>query len=348
MTTQPYQQTVTADQWHDWHWQLSNRIEGPEALHAYLSGRGVRVDLSALRNITQRYRFHAVPYVLEQIDWDLPSDPIRQQCFPDAGELLPDPDGTADPFKESTQTNIPGLLHRFPDRALIMVNSHCAMTCRHCTRKNTLELDRYRPDAYSTNGTLDYLKEHTEIREVILSGGDPLLEETETLDRLLSALFQIKHVDVIRIGTRLPCLLPMRIDGALIDMLKRHRPIWLNTQFNHPRELTVDAISACERLVDAGIPVSNQSVLLKGINDDAEVLRELCCNLQRHRVRPYYVFACDPIAGIAHWRVPLERAVEIEDALKQRVGGLCMPLFVVDTPGLKGKQPIRHVLDGRR
>lgn len=335
-----FKEQVPGDLWNDWRWQLRNQVAGLDGLAGLLTARGRLFDRKALEPVVRRYRFNAVPYVLDLIDWNDPGDPILRQCLPDPRELDEDPAGTADPYAERTQTGVPGLLHRFPDRALIVMTTACAMACRHCTRKNTLEMPEMQRGRQSFEAAVDYIAARPGIREVLLSGGEPLLLETAALDALLGALLAIPHVEAVRIGSRAPAVLPMRLDGELVDMLRQHRPLWLNTQFNHPRELTPDAVAACERLVDAGIPVSNQTVLLKGINDRLDVMRELCCALQRCRVRPYYVFLCDPVAGIPHFRVDRAAAVALEEALRRSVGGLCMPRFVEDRPGTAGKVAI--------
>ena len=325
----------------DWRWQLQNRVEGLEGLLEALQARGQSFDETALARVVGRYRFRAVPYYLDLIDWDDPSDPIRRQCIPDPRELEDDPDGGVDPYGELTRTGIPGVLHRFSDRVLIMTTSACPMYCRHCTRKNTLENPGMQSDAPGFCSALDYVAAHPEVREVLLSGGEPLLLENAVLDRLLGALLAIPHVEVIRIGSRAPAVLPMRIDDGLTDVLRRHRPVWFNTQFNHPRELTPEAAAACGLLADAGIPLSNQTVLLKGVNDDAATMRELCAGLQRMRVRPYYVFQCDPVSGIRHFRTPRGTAVALSENLRRHLGGLCLPRFVEDRPGRDGKTEIR-------
>jgi lysine 2,3-aminomutase len=322
--------------WNDWRWQLRNRVEGSRALAALLTTYRQPADVQEIERVVSRYRFATVPYYLGLIDWSDAHDPIRRQCIPDARELDEDPVGCNDPYRELSGTGVPGLVHRFPDRVLLVVATDCAMTCRHCTRKNTLDGPR-RLGVQAPEAALAYLAAHPRVREVLLSGGDPLLLETGVLDSLLSRLLAIPHVEVVRIGTRVPVVLPMRIDDELVDRLRRHRPLWLNTQFNHPRELTPEAVAACGRLVDAGIPVSNQTVLLRGVNDRLEVMRDLCCGLQRARVRPYYVFLCDPVSGISHFRVDRAVAAALQDGLRTSVGGLCLPRFVEDVPGSAGK-----------
>lgn len=325
--------------WNDWRWQWRSRVEGSRALAALLAAHRQVFDESELDRVVSRYRFVAVPYYLSLIDWSDVHDPIRRQCIPDPCELDADRVGGDDPYRERSGTDVPGLVHRFPDRVLLVVATDCAMTCRHCTRKNTLD-GPLRLGLQAPEAALAYVAARPRVREVLLSGGDPLLLETDVLDELLSRLLAIPHVEVVRIGTRVPVVLPMRIDDELVDRLRRHRPLWLNTQFNHPRELTPAAVAACGRLVDAGIPVSNQTVLLRGVNDRLEVMRDLCCGLQRCRVRPYYVFLCDPVSGISHLRVDREVAAAIQEGLRTSVGGLCLPRFVEDVPGALGKMMI--------
>ncbi len=332
-------EAVPPECWNDWRWQWRNRIEGPRALAALLEARGQLSDRAAIERVVARYRFRVVPYYLGLVDWSDAHDPIRLQCIPEARELDEDPAGCEDPYRELCGTDVPGLVHRFPDRVLLVLTTDCAMTCRHCTRKNTLDAPR-RLGLQAPDAALAYVAAHPGVREVLLSGGDPLLLEADVLDDLLSRLLAIPHVEVVRIGTRVPVVLPMRIDDDLAAMLRRHRPLWLNTQFNHPRELTPEAVAACGRLVDAGIPVSNQAVLLRGVNDRLDVMRDLCCRLQRCRVRPYYVFLCDPVSGISHLRVDRSVAIALQEGLRTSVGGLCLPRFVEDIPGAQGKTMI--------
>ena len=335
---------VSPADWNDWRWQLSNSIEGGDALCSFLSELGEPVDGSALRELVARYRFRAVPYYLSLIDWEDPQDPIRRQCIPDLCELTDASALPRDPFMECTVPTLPGVVHRFSDRVLIIATTDCAMFCRHCTRKNTLD-GSLSSAGNAVDSAVDYISKHPEVREVLISGGDPLLLDNLHLDTLLGKICAISHVEVVRIGTRAPVVLPMRIDADLVAMLRRHRPLWINTQFNHPRELTESATEACDRLNEAGIPVSNQSVLLKGINDRIDVMRALCTGLQRNLIRPYYVFQCDPIAGISPFRTDLSVGGALERELRNSVGGLCLPRFVADVPGALGKTPLESLCD---
>jgi len=302
-------------------------------------------DASSLERVMARYPFRATPYYLSLIDWEDPADPVRLQCLPDARELDwtagKTPEGWGpDPFDEAHDMPAPGLVHRFPDRALILAATECAVNCRHCTRKNTLSAIGPGPGRERFEAALAYIAAHPGIREVIISGGDPLLLEDSVLDRLLGSLTAIGHVEVLRLGTRVPVVLPMRLDAELCDMLATHRPLWVNTQFNHPVEVTPDAVQACEMLLQCGIPVSNQCVLLRGVNDSAETMRKLCNALQRNMIRPYYVLQCDPVAGTEHFRTELSAGGDMAETLRRQVGGLSLPRFVADVPGEAGKVPL--------
>ena len=324
--------------WGDWREQIARSVVDPEELPGEDTGR--------LAAVCERYPFRATPYYLSLVDWEDPDDPVRLQCVPDcrelnwvAGEGVPG--WGRDPFNEETLMPVPGLVHRFRDRALILACGECAVNCRHCTRKNTLSTMPL-PAADERFGTmLEYISRKPEIREVIVSGGDPLLLDDVVLDRLLGALHAIEHVEVLRLGTRVPVVLPMRVDDRLCEMLAAHRPIWLNTQFNHPVEITDEAVRACDALVRRGIPVSNQCVLLRGVNDSVETMRDLCNFLQRNMIKPYYVLQCDPVCGTEHFRTDVSVGGDMAETLRRQVGGLSLPRFVADIPGESGKVPLR-------
>ncbi|OEU49032.1 MAG: hypothetical protein BA861_04925 [Desulfobacterales bacterium S3730MH5] len=328
--------SVTVEKWSDWRWQFSNRIKDIDALSGLLQLTSSEAGL--YKDLIEKYRYAITPYYLSLIDWSDPDDPIRKQCIPDLREikfLLPGSED--DPLAERAHMPVPGMIHRYPDRVLAMVTGTCAVYCRHCNRKRTWK----RPEASSTRQSLlrmvDYVAGSRRVREVIVSGGDPLTMNPNLLNEFLGALREIPHVEVLRIGTRIPVVLPMRITGELCRMLARHRPLWINTHFNHPREITPEATTACERLLKVGIPLSNQTVLLKGVNDSLDVIRDLCHGLQRIMVRPYYLFHCDSVRGTDHFRTDIGKGMEIIQGLWGRTGGLCMPNFVVDLPGGGGK-----------
>lgn len=331
---------LKADQrdWGDWRWQLKNRFKGLSGLKALEAYPPDAED--AYERLIRKYHFAASPYYLSLIDWDDPTDPIRRQVIPDLAELESDAScSTEDPFLEEEHSPVPGLIHRYRDRVLLLTTTLCAAYCRHCNRKRLWrkKAESALTGRYIMEGAMDYIKIHGEIREVILSGGDPLLLGESILDALLQGLRKIPHVEVIRIGTRVPVTLPMRIDLSLVTMLTRHRPIWINTHFNHPREITPEAQSAVERLITSGIPVCNQCVLLKGVNDDIHILKALFTGLQRICVKPYYLFHCDPVKGTDHFRTDLSKGMAIMEGLWGEIGGVCMPNYVVDLPQAGGK-----------
>ncbi len=324
--------------WSDWRWQIRHRIHTVSDLVQVVGLDGaLRTQYRAL---IATYPCAVTPYYLSLMDKDDPCDPIRKQCIPDIKEQEYGPDDKDDPLEEQQHEKVPGLLHRFPDRALLMVTDRCAVYCRHCMRKRFWKAMRGERSRKELLRMVDYVSSNPQIREVIVSGGDPLTLSTKKLDWLLSALRAVPHVEVLRVGSRMPVVLPMRIDQELCATLKKYRPLWFNTQFNHPREVTHEAARACERLLRGGIPVSSQSVLLKGVNDSLDVMRNLCHALQRISVRPYYVFQCDPVRGAGHFRTPLKTAIALAHGLRRTVSGLCVPTFVVDTKGHLGKVPL--------
>ena len=325
--------TDAATNWNDWRWQLANAITDIRLLNL--------PDAAARATVQSRYPFFITPYWLRLMErTGFIDGPAALQALPDPRELTPPAPGECDdPFRETSAPPVPGLVHRFPDRVLVVAAQACAMRCRHCTRKNLLAAHSV-PD---TNGLLrirDYVVAHSAVREVLLSGGDPLLLEDDAIVSRVELFAALPQIDAVRIGTRVPCTLPMRVTDALASRLGASRKVWVNTQFNHVSEITEEAAEACARLVDAGIPVSNQAVLLKGVNDTADDLVALFCGLQRIRVRPYYLFVCDPVSGTSHFRVSEARAAELEEEVAARVGGLALPRFVRDVPGAPRKVPV--------
>ena len=332
-----------ARRWNDWRWQLRHAVRGDSPV---LKAFGVEPRVAA--RVHRRYPVFLTPYALAQLRLNSPSDPLNLQALPSLSELVPERGMVADPFRETSRAACCyGLKQRFPDRVLVMACGVCAMACRHCTRKGLLKGAEVVRTAAQTAAAVAWVRAHPAVREVLLSGGDPLLLSDARLLALVRAFARLPQIDAVRIGTRVPVTLPMRVTETLARRLGTFKKVWVNTQFNHVRELTPEAAAACARLVEAGIPVSNQSVLLRGVNDSADALFELCAALQRNRVRPYYVFLCDPIAGIAHFRVPLRRAREIERELAVRLGGLALPRFVADVPGSPRKVPLSEYSDRR-
>ena len=316
----------------DWRWQLAHAV-------TTLADRGAsRPECAA---VEARYPSFATPYWLRLMErTGIPDGPAARQALPDPRELDPPAPGECDdPFGETPAPPLPGLVHRFPDRVLVVVSRACAMRCRHCTRKNLLGAHAV-PGEADLARIRDYVLAHPAVREVLLSGGDPLLLDDDALAARVDLFAALPQIDAVRIGTRVPCTLPMRVTEALAKRLGASRKVWVNTQFNHVSEITDEAAAACARLVDAGIPVSNQAVLLKGVNDTADDLVALFCGLQRIRVRPYYLFVCDPVTGTSHFRVSEARAAELEEEVAARVGGLALPRFVRDVPGAPRKVPV--------
>jgi len=321
--------TRATDTWRD---QLRLALDA-EALY-----RDGWID-AASAAVAVRYPVRVTPYYLSLARRGDPQDPILRQCLPDVRELRDRAGFVDDPFHEKGAAAFcPGVKRRFPDRVLVMANLSCAMACRHCTRKNLLADSR--SVCSDIEGAVARIVAHPEIREVLISGGDPMMLSDTRLLAFVRAFARLEQIDAVRIGTRVPVVLPMRVTEELAHALGRFGKVWVNTQFNHPRELTAEAATACARLVDAGLPVSNQSVLLAGVNDDLETMVALCAGLQRMRVRPYYVFQCDPVAGTAHFRVPMTCARSLARGVAARLGGLAVPRFVADLPGAPSKRPV--------
>jgi len=328
---------VDEQDWQDWRWQVRNRIRTEKQLDELLEEFPAKSK--SCRAVIRSYPFSIPPYYFSLIKNHDADDPIRLQCVPDPREVSFSLGGVEDPLEEHRDMPLPGLIHRYADRCLIMATQHCMMYCRHCNRKRLWKTGRATQPRLQA--MIDYVAATPGIREVIVSGGDPLTMTETVLDRFLGALHAIPHVEVLRIGSRMPVVLPMRITASLVHMLRKHRPLWFNTQFNHPREITPESAGACERLVAAGIPVSNQSVLLRGVNDDYETMRELLYGLQRLSVRPYYLFQCDPVRGADHFRADLWKGMEMMERISRQTSGLCVPRYVCDVPGGKGKMPLQ-------
>ena len=280
------------------------------------------------------------PYYLSLIEMDNPYDPIRKQAIPTVDELYFASYENIDPLAEDEFSPVPGLTHRYPDRVLLLVTDQCAMYCRHCTRRRFAgQHDNFVPMEQIMRG-IEYIRSHPEIRDVLISGGDPLMLDDMVLESIISELRKIEHVEIIRIGSRAPVVCPQRITSSFCKMIKKYHPVWCNVQFNHPNEITEEATRACNMLADAGIPLGNQSVLLAGVNDCVYVMKELVNALVRIRIRPYYIYNCDPSLGLSHFRTPVSKGIEIMEALRGHTTGFCVPTFVVDAPGGGGKIPV--------
>lgn len=330
--------------WYDWKWQLKNLIRSPEQLKGYLPHLDSEIWL--LNIVSQRYPILVSPYYLSLIDRDDPEDPILKQAIPSLKELF-DRDGEEDPLSEEDNMPVPGLTHRYPDRVLLVVTNFCTTFCRFCTRKRLIGKRRVETLNH-LDEVFSYLKRHTEVRDVVISGGDPLTLSLPVLKKVLDGLKGIPHIEMVRLGTRVPVTLPMRLfDEELLNLLGGYDFLWINTHFNHPREVTPEAILAVKNLQGRGIPVNNQTVLLKGVNDSLATMKELIHALLRIRVRPYYIFHCDPVKGVSHFRTSIDRGLEIIKGLRGFTSGLGVPTYVVDGPGGMGKVPIapNYVVD---
>lgn len=325
---------VTDAQWNDWKWQMSNRICTIDELKKHF-------DLTKDENMKfSDLRMAITPYYLSLIQEDDIKNPVRKQAIPTKKELMVSSSDILDPLNEDDDSPVPGLVHRYPDRALLLVTDMCAMYCRHCTRRRFAgQTDKNLPMSQINKG-IAYIRKTEQIRDVIISGGDPLLLTTDKLEIIIKKLRAIPHVEIIRIGTRTPVVMPQRIDDELVGMLKKYHPIWINTHFNHPNEITPESKAACLKLVDAGVPMGNQSVLLNGVNDCVHVMTKLVQGLVKIRIRPYYIYQCDLAKGIEHFRTPISKGIEILEGLRGHTSGLCVPAYVVDAPGGSGKIPI--------
>jgi lysine 2,3-aminomutase len=325
--------------WNDWKWHFRNRITSVDQLSQLIP---LSLEEQArLNRVTARYPLAITPYYLSLIDFDNSDDPVWKQSIPSVMELTMSSLGMEDPLSEKEDSVVPGLVHRYPDRVLMVLTDICPMLCRHCTRKREWRHGGWvRPD-YEIEAMLDYLRRNKQVRDVILSGGDPLTLSTSHLEKIISRIREIEHIEIIRIGSRFPVVLPQRIDAELCNMLSKYGPIWFNTHFNHPREITPEAAAACDRLVRAGVPVNNQTVLLKGINDNVETITKLCHGLLKIKVRPYYLFQCDEVQGTEHLRTPVETGIKIIEGMRGFTSGLAIPTFVVDLVQGGGKVPLQ-------
>ncbi|MDP2308993.1 MAG: KamA family radical SAM protein [Pseudomonadota bacterium] len=327
---------VATDDWSDWRWQLKNLVRTPERV-AELLGLPPE-ETAAVRGLQKQFRFAVSPYYFSLIDPSDPKDPIRRMIVPSSDEDVGE--GLADPLGEKDDQVAPGLTHRYPDRVLFVVTSFCSSYCRFCIRKRNWK----HSDAASTRDEIDqaiaYLRAHEEIRDVLVSGGDPLTLPLDQIDYILGHLRAIPHVEFVRMGSREPVMLPMRITDDLLRVLDKHGPIWLNTHFNHPREITEESARACERLHRSGVPLGNQTVLLAGVNDDVATMKTLLQGLLKIRVRPYYLYQTDPVVGAAHLRTSVWKGLEMIESLRGHTTGLAVPTYVVDAPGGGGKIPM--------
>jgi len=329
---------VTDEKWNSWHWQVGNRISDLETLKKYIPLSAEEEE--GVKKALENFRMAITPYYLSLIDPNDPHDPVRAQSVPVGAEAYRSPEDLVDPLEEDGDSPVTGLTHRYPDRVLFLITDMCSMYCRHCTRRRLAgQRDGARTLA-EIDACIDYIRETPAVRDVLLSGGDALLISDDKLEYILKKLREIDHVEIIRLGTRTPVVMPQRITPELVAMLKKYHPVWLNTHYNHPNEITPEAQKACALLADAGIPLGNQSVLLRGVNDCVHTMLDLVHALAYIRVRPYYIYQCDLSLGISHFRTSVSKGIEIIEGLRGHTSGYCVPTFVVDAPGGGGKIPV--------
>ncbi|MDD4028655.1 MAG: lysine 2,3-aminomutase [Caldisericia bacterium] len=331
----------TESNWSDWKWQLKHCIRSVETFEKVLGIQFSAEEKEDLQKTVNKFPVSITPYYLSLIDTkNMNEDPVFRQSFPSVQELEVSRCDMKDPLSEDADSPVPCITHRYPDRVLFLVSNTCAMYCRHCTRKRKVgDIDSI-PDREQILKGIQYIKETKQVRDVLLSGGDPFLLSDEYLDWILTELQAIDHIEVIRIGSRVPAVLPFRITDSLVNVLKKHQPVWVNTQFNHPREITKSSRTALRKLADAGIPLGNQSVLLACVNDCPRIMRALVHKLVANRVRPYYLYQCDLSEGLSHFRTPIGKGIEIMESLIGHTSGFCVPRYVIDAPGGGGKIPV--------
>ena len=329
---------ATDEQWNDWKWQVKNRIETLDQLKKYVHLTEEEQD--GVKQTLKTLRMAITPYYLSLINPDDPHDPVRRQCIPTAAETHQAEADLLDPLHEDEDSPTPGLTHRYPDRVLFLITDMCSMYCRHCTRRRFAGQTDHECGVDRIEKALEYIRNTPTVRDVLLSGGDALMVSDQRLEYIISELRKIPHVEIVRLGTRTPVVCPQRVTPELCAMLKKYHPVWINTHFNHPNEITDESTRACEMLADAGIPLGNQSVLLRGVNDCVHVMKRLVNGLVKIRVRPYYIYQCDLSMGLEHFRTPVSKGIEIIEGLRGHTSGFCVPTFVVDAPGGGGKTPV--------
>jgi lysine 2,3-aminomutase len=330
---------ITCNQWNDWRWQIQNRLTTQQDVMRILTLSDT--ENAAFRHSDKALPFAVTPYYASLINPMNPDDPIRRTMIPDYRETLTGTGESCDPLCEDASSPVPGLIHRYPDRVLFLVTNHCAAYCRYCTRSRIMDhADTHAASPIHRQAALDYIAQHSEIRDVVLSGGDPLTISDPMLEQLLGALRKIPHIEIIRIGTKAPVVLPQRITLRLVRMLKQYHPLYMSIHFTHPDELTPEVFKACSMLADAGIPLGSQTVLLAGVNDESEVMKRLMQGLLRFRVRPYYLYQCDPINGSEHFRTSIDKGLSIIRSLRGHTSGYAVPTYVIDAPAGGGKIPL--------
>ncbi|MBN2616340.1 MAG: KamA family radical SAM protein [Bacteroidales bacterium] len=329
---------ATDEQWNDWKWQVRNSFTSFESLEQILT---LTDEEKGFKEQALNLPVRITPYYASLFAYKESLYPLRKTMVPVLDELVITPGEQSDPLHEEADAPVPLIVHRYPDRALLLVTGFCSAFCRYCTRSHMVsKKDKMHAGTVQIKQALEYIRQHTEIRDVIISGGDPLTLSDERIEFLLSSLRAIEHVEIIRIGTKVPAVLPMRITDKLLSILKKYHPLFMSLHFTHPDEMTPESHEACCRLADAGIPLGSQTVLLKGINDDVSVYRKLTHELLKARVKPYYLYQCDPIPGSAHFRTPVEKGIEMIEQLRGFTSGYAIPHYVIDAPGGGGKIPL--------
>ncbi len=335
------EESADKERWRDWKWQLKHSVSDLESFERLT---GIEFEFEERRDIEKtldRFPLSITPYYLSLIETeDYRNDPIFKQSFPSVQELTVQKCEMADPLHEEHDSPAPCITHRYPDRVLFHISNTCSMYCRHCTRKRKVGDSDFIPDRETLRQGIEYIRNTPSVRDVLLSGGDPFMLSDDYLDWILGEITAIPHVEVVRIGSRMPVVLPYRITDNLIEVLRKHHPIWLNTHFNHPREITESSRNALRKLADAGIPLGNQSVLLRDVNDCPRIIRSLVHKLVANRVRPYYLYQCDLSEGLSHFRTPVGKGIEIIESLIGHTSGFSVPTYVIDAPGGGGKIPV--------
>jgi len=328
---------VTRQEWDDWKWQMKHTITTGDELEKVIPISAEEKE--RINSTLDKYKFAATPYWVSLVDTSNPECPFKLQAIPMPEELVVSPGEFSDPLGEDVDSPVPGLTHRYPDRVLVLITTICSLYCRFCTRRRIILDKEGHLERGQREKILDYIAHHSEIRDVILSGGDAVVTGS-ILEQWLKGLRAIPHVEIIRIASKVPCVLPMRITGELVSLLKKFQPIYFMTHFNHPYEITPEAKMACDRLAEGGIPIMNQAVLLRKINSDPLIMKRLMQELLKIRVKPYYIYQCDLSEGISHFRTPVEKGIEIIEFLRGHTSGLAVPEFVIDMPGGGGKVPV--------
>ncbi len=328
---------VPDEQWNDWRWQMSHRLNTLEELSQIINLTDEEIEGISAPGL---FRIDVTPYFASLIDPDDPNCPVRRQVIPLGREKAGFHAMMADSLAEDAHSPVPGLVHRYPDRVLMLVTTECASYCRYCTRSRVVGDSSANFSSRDHEAQLDYLRRTPQVRDVLLSGGDPLTMPQKRLENLLRALREIEHIEIVRIGSRVPVFLPQRITDDLLEMLRQFHPLWINIHVNHPKEITPELSRALAKMADAGIPLGNQSVLLRGVNDSPEVQMELVHKLVKNRVRPYYLYQCDLVQGAGHFRTPVSVGIEIMEALRGHTSGYAVPTYVIDAPGGGGKIPV--------